>query len=375
MSKSISAANNGCSRNARGIYVRHSSDIFIRNSICIANLDYGIYVAVTNHSSFRSNQVHANQKGIWLSHVDGSDVNENSCLDNIQGIVISDSNGNDVKQNDCSNNSDGIFLETSGYTNISQNECNGNEEDGIELTEASNHNHMDFNNLSGNGERGLYIRSSSILNFADNNMLTGNRIGVRLAKYASNNTIVLNNIFLNTDFGIHAENNGDIVEATNNWWGNSSGPHHAVENPNGSGDNVTDLVVFSPWLNLRVNQPPVAVMVNMGTLLEVEEGDGIQFHGRGDDTDRIVRYVWRSNRDGEFYNGTEAEFKYSDLSVGTHKIYFKVQDEYGAWSDEVSITIVVEKGDEESSTGTILAVVIIVIVAAVGGGVFFLRNK
>jgi len=158
----------------------------------------------------------------------------------------------------------------------------------------------------------------------------------------------------------------------NNWRGSASGPHHTTANQNGSGGNVTDLVIFSPWAQLRVNPPPTAV-IDMGSMLEVKEGEHIRFTGHGVDVDGIIRYAWRSNRDGEFYNGTKAEFKYSDLSAGTHKIYFKVLDEYGAWSDEVSITIKVEEGEEESSIGTILAVIIVI--AAVGGGVLFLRKK
>jgi len=38
------------------------------------------------------------------------------------------------------------------------------------------------------------------------------------------------------------------VNATYNWWGDASGPYHSVNNPAGTGDNVTDNVLFEPWL-------------------------------------------------------------------------------------------------------------------------------
>jgi len=38
------------------------------------------------------------------------------------------------------------------------------------------------------------------------------------------------------------------IDATLNWWGHSSGPYHSSKNPSGLGDNVTDNVIFDPWL-------------------------------------------------------------------------------------------------------------------------------
>jgi 6-phosphogluconolactonase (cycloisomerase 2 family) len=55
----------------------------------------------------------------------------------------------------------------------------------------------------------------------------------------------------------------------------------------------------------------------------------------------IVRYVWRSSIDGEFYNGTESEIEYNRLTGGTHTIYLRVQDSWGVWSDEVSTSLVI----------------------------------
>lgn len=38
------------------------------------------------------------------------------------------------------------------------------------------------------------------------------------------------------------------VNATDNWWGNASGPYHSTTNPNGTGNAVSDNVLYEPWL-------------------------------------------------------------------------------------------------------------------------------
>jgi len=59
-----------------------------------------------------------------------------------------------------------------------------------------------------------------------------------------------NYIFNNSDFGINATQKGGYkIVATHNWWGNSSGPYHPTNNSQGLGDNITDNVIFEPWLD------------------------------------------------------------------------------------------------------------------------------
>jgi hypothetical protein len=52
--------------------------------------------------------------------------------------------------------------------------------------------------------------------------------------------------------GIAIENSGPgIVAATDNWWGDASGPSHP-DNVGGVGDPVSDNVAFDPWLSAQV---------------------------------------------------------------------------------------------------------------------------
>jgi len=38
------------------------------------------------------------------------------------------------------------------------------------------------------------------------------------------------------------------LDAENNWWGDPTGPFHPTENPDGLGDEITDYVLFEPWI-------------------------------------------------------------------------------------------------------------------------------
>lgn len=50
----------------------------------------------------------------------------------------------------------------------------------------------------------------------------------------------------NTRFGVQNPTTL-LVDATNSWWGDPSGPTHTT-NPGGTGDSVSDNVLFNPWL-------------------------------------------------------------------------------------------------------------------------------
>jgi hypothetical protein len=94
-------------------------------------------------------------------------------------------------------------------------------------------------------------------------------------------------------------------------------------------------------LCLSSNIPPVAYIDSI-TPSPAVEGDAVSFTGHGEDEDgSVVAYDWRSSIDG--FLSDQASFSASSLSVGNHTIYFKVQDDDGAWSEEVSASLEVEE--------------------------------
>lgn len=94
--------------------------------------------------------------------------------------------------------------------------------------------------------------------------------------------------------------------------------------------------------NGSCGQPPTA-FIDTITPSSIAAGQLVSFEGRGTDTDgSVIGYSWRSSIDGQL--STESSFETSTLSVGSHTVYFKVQDNDGAWSDEVSASLSATQG-------------------------------
>ena len=84
------------------------------------------------------------------------------------------------------------------------------------------------------------------------------------------------------------------------------------------------------------NQPPKAYIDSISPT-EASEGELISFDGHGTAIDgSVVAYHWRSSIDGAL--SSKASFDASGLSEGEHVIYFRVQDNNDAWSEEVEST-------------------------------------
>jgi N-acetylneuraminic acid mutarotase len=88
-----------------------------------------------------------------------------------------------------------------------------------------------------------------------------------------------------------------------------------------------------------VDQPPTASITSI-TATPVTRGTAITFTGSGSDSDgTIIAYKWRSSINGTI--GNSASFAISTLGVGTHTIYFSVEDNAGQWSPEATAVVTV----------------------------------
>jgi len=86
----------------------------------------------------------------------------------------------------------------------------------------------------------------------------------------------------------------------------------------------------------------------------IQGQDTIYFNGSGTDTDEdgayITAYEWRSDIDGPLSIQEDFTVPASELSAGTHTIYFKVKDDEGEWSQEVTRTLTVQSGQQDVRT-------------------------
>lgn len=104
--------------------------------------------------------------------------------------------------------------------------------------------------------------------------------------------------------------------------------------------------------------PPVAeitsIYYNSAPGPAIQGTDTIYFDGSGYDQDEngatIVAYQWRSSLDGILSDQEDFTRPASSLSISTHTIYFKVKDNEGGWSEEVSMLLVVRPAQIDFTT-------------------------
>jgi parallel beta-helix repeat protein len=102
--------------------------------------------------------------------------------------------------------------------------------------------------------QGIYLTDSNSNTVTGNN-LHNNNYGVGVygpSRGDGSNHINFNTIAGNTGYGVrNISGSAFVVDATNNWWGDVTGPSHLSTNPEGynagSGDKVSDYVLFNPW--------------------------------------------------------------------------------------------------------------------------------
>lgn len=84
----------------------------------------------------------------------------------------------------------------------------------------------------------------------------GTTYGIRIGKssYKPTNVVVTNNNIVNNEAGVYYQHSGGTnLLAVGNWWGSADGPSGAGP---GSGDSVTTMVDFAPWLTVPVEISP-----------------------------------------------------------------------------------------------------------------------
>jgi outer membrane protein assembly factor BamB/PKD repeat protein len=79
---------------------------------------------------------------------------------------------------------------------------------------------------------------------------------------------------------------------------------------------------------------PTATIKSISPDRAVQEEDIITFEGKGTDNGNVVAYQWKSTIDGVINSSESFSIAASELSVGTHSIFFKVRDNDGLWSTQ-----------------------------------------
>lgn len=93
-------------------------------------------------------------------------------------------------------------------------------------------------------DAGLLLESSAY-GVVNNSVFTANAEGIRF--FTSSGELRNNTFAGNARFGVNNATPDFLVHAQNNWWGSSNGPRHAG-NPGGTGNAVTNGVLYTPFL-------------------------------------------------------------------------------------------------------------------------------
>jgi parallel beta-helix repeat protein len=227
------------------------------------------------------------------------------------------------------------------------------------------------NLITNNDAAGISLTASN-QNIIENNIIHHNQKGVHIGDWSSDNQIIQNTIQDNTAFGVYVIHSSSNLFTQNDLSGNSQNAQDSSSNAwnssNGQGnywgdynkydnnsDGIGDTPYYIPGGNNIDNYPlgyfkqseqpsggnkqPIAVSLSISKT-SANFGELISFIGQGIDTDGvIVAYNWRSNLDGIL--STAQSFSTSTLSIGTHTIYFKVQDNNGSWSTDKTAIITI----------------------------------
>jgi hypothetical protein len=258
-----------------GISIRTATDGSIRN----VTIDPTEASSNNDHGAFVSAARNVSNVLVENSTFNNNDRNRDTVGDGVQVTANEDLSQITVKGVTANSNYGGIRVGAAGRQiaqNVLVENCtaNDNVKEGVSLFAGRDliTGTVKGCKLSGNGI-GVYIEAvqrGTDLSVTDNKIVGKNGTGVGIQLKATNTTISKNdirtnetgilvqkaagskannnNIARNEKFGVDASAlaPGEEFDATNNWWGEPSGPK-AADNPGGIGDRVSQKVKYKPF--------------------------------------------------------------------------------------------------------------------------------
>jgi len=362
------------------------------NTNIIGNSDHTIKVTSNGViiSSFTIKNDGASHACIYLDSTNNCEISNNKLEEAGNSIHLLNSNSNTIKDNTIQDNNVGIFLSNSDSNTIKNNYIQDNNAYGVSISSSSTNNllynnHFSINLL--NNARDLASNTWSYnsqgnywddYNDYDNNddgigdnpyIIDGNsQDGYPLGDFLNQDPVATivsispNPATLGDTINFQGDWSDDGSIITWEWKSDKDGIFGYGKNCQSSSlSKGTHTISFriqdndGVWSNTDTetltinkqgtsNQKPTASIQAINPK-EIDYGDEIYLHGFGSDSDgTIEEYQWRSDLDGII--STESTFSITDLSIGNHKIYFKVKDNNGAWSNEDSEDVIVNEKEQ-----------------------------
>ncbi|MCX6662728.1 MAG: PKD domain-containing protein [Euryarchaeota archaeon] len=336
-----------------GISLDHCNAITVRNNLITNNDAAGISLTASDQNIIENNIIQHNQKGIQLSYFSNySKITDNTILDNdIYGVYVFQSYSNNFSRNNFVTN----------YPNAQDSFKNSWSENG-QGNYWGDYNKYD-NNSDGIGDTPYAISGGNIDEYPLGYFKQpeqpggGNQQPIAVSLSISKTSANFGELISFTGQGIDSD--GSIVGY--NWRSNLNGTLNTEQSFSTSTLSIGAHTIYfkvrdnddvwstektaSITINPPVNHAPTAYIDEI-TPNPAKQREAVLFRGHGTDEDgSIIAYKWLSSKDGVI--STASSFSKTNLSLGTHTIYFQVKDNT-EWSPQAIRTLVVEKN---SSSG------------------------
>lgn len=357
---------NNCSKTTvAGIQLQHSTYNSIRfNNVSQANA-VGMNLLGSSFNVIGNNSINLSSTGLYFNiDSDHNSLEGNSVTHcDVSGITISESNNNSISENIITRNLVGIQVGLQSYDNDAHYNNISNNLWGVSV---GNNNERTFNasfNWWGS-DTGPYHASTNSDGQGDNVTdyvifepwtWMGNKPPTAIIDSITPDPVVERLEVRLIGSGV---DDGTVVQYA--WRSSIDGEFY-----NGTETDIT-YSEFSPGshnIYLRVKDdldvwsdkalsyvtvveylPPIATIISI-TPSEVDLAQPVVFVGHGSSLVTIVQYAWSSDIDGTFYTGPDPQTINASLSIGTHDINLKVQDELGEWSEEANKSLTIS-GEE-----------------------------
>ncbi|WP_255192863.1 right-handed parallel beta-helix repeat-containing protein [Natronobeatus ordinarius] len=188
----------------------------------------GIRLRTASEATIAANEFTETSTGVWASGNDAR-VEDNTFTDVSSWSIRTISGTQEIVNNSIDGGSSGIWLSGGDVVTITENE--------FETTSS-----------------GIRYNGHSVDATITNNVFTGANFGFYVSDFPDQHVggIELHwNTIAGNGEGVNATHGEGTLDATDNWWGDGSGP--SGEGP-GDGDSVTENVVYDPWLGAQPGQ-------------------------------------------------------------------------------------------------------------------------
>jgi len=346
------------SQQGEGISIDHCHAVAIHDNVINNCYSMGIRITVSDQNTIEDNTIQYNQKGIQLEYNESNHINRNIIHDNsMYGICVIQSSNNVFSLN----NFDGDGLTGNGqnaqdsYSNAWSLNGQGNY--------WGDYNKYD-NNSDGIGDTPYVIPGGNNIDEYPLGYFKqpeqpggGNQQPIAVSLSISKTSANFGELISFTGQGIDSD--GSIVAY--NWRSNLNGTLSTEQSFGTSTLSIGAHTIYfkvrdndgvwstektaSITINSPVNHAPIAYIDEI-TPTPAKQREAVLFRGHGTDEDgSIIAYKWLSSKDGVI--STASSFSKTNLSLGTHTIYFQVKDNT-EWSPQVIRTLVVEKNSSSN---------------------------